>query len=1533
MIRFKIVKYNSVSVKVYFGSRQEGEAIASTFEPLITNYEDGFHVLLLDESEFIKLNDAAPRLDLTIEFDQNSMNEYIINPRSSLPSSRNATTKPQSRAAFNDVDYASIPGYSCYRTVEGTYQTAEAIVAAFPDLASWTDVGDSWRKASGLSGYDQMVLRLTNFSNTGPKPKIFITSSIHAREYTPAELMTRFAEMLVTNYNVDADVTWILDHHDIHLMLIANPDGRKQAETGILWRKNTNQSYCGITSESRGVDLNRNFPFEWGCCGGSSTSGCSNTYRGPFGQSEPETQSIVNYLTANFDDNRGPQSSDAAPLDISGMYLDIHSSGRLMLWPWGSTSSPTPNGTQLQTLGRKLAFFNGHSPKQAIGLYPTDGTTTSYAYGELGLPSFTYELGTQFFQACDYFENTLIPDNFPSLLYALKTLRAPYQLPAGPEITNISIVPNTPLGVPAGTVITLAANADDSRYENSNGTEPSQAISEVKFHIDVEPWLDNNSSSASEMFASDGAFNAASEAVTAQYDTTGMPEGRYVLYVHGRDTDGNWGTVSAIFLDINNSVVLPTTVFADDFETDLGWTSNPNGTDQATTGQFVRANPQDSPSNTQQQLGTTVSGSFDLVTGPLAGSSVGTHDIDNGVTSIQSPLIDLPAGADSLELSFQYYLAHYNNASPDDFFRVYIVSGGSRNLVFEKLGIASQINASWSQESISLLPFAGETISIQFEAADASNPSLVEAAVDDVKIDATLGQTINTAPSVNAGIDQTIQFLERAVLGGSVTDDGLPASSPVVSTWSDAGATGDVTFSDANNLDTTVSFSVPGTYTLELVANDGELSNSDTVIVTVEPPNAAPTANLNSSAIAGTTPFTVTFDASTSSDSDGVIEDYQWDFGDGNTDTGAIVSHTYQTGGTFTATLTVTDDDGETDSASTAIEVVQAPNVAPNAAFSTSPATGHAPLVTTLDASASSDSDGSIVSYFWNFGDGGTASGELTSHTYAVAGSYLVVLTVTDSDGAEGTSSSTLTVLPPNNLPTSAITADTVIGDFPLSVNFSGANSSDGDGDISTYNWDFGDGNSASGINSTHIYSSAGTFVARLTVVDDDGATDSDSVSITVTTPNSAPSVNAGDDQTILISDSAILDGSVADDGLPLGSTTSSIWSQVSGPGIAMFSDASSLDTSVSFSIIGEYTLELMSSDTELSNSDQVVITVTEASSCPAGSLDFNQFALEPFSSSQDGAGSSFTISADGTELYTTGNLWKRSVQNYNITANTILEFDYASTEQGELHGIGFDRDQASENDRRVFVFWGTQNWVNGQNYSPKYTGNGEFQSFSIPVGSYYQGADMRLVFVNDKDAGATTNNGTFRCVRIREEVPVTCPIEESFEGGAGGWANASSTCRTGSFVTATPGLQTNSGVTTQVGGDRTSGNGAAFFTATNTSAGVNDVDGGECIAESPVYTVDDDSDISMWYFHGQRDTGDDSTGDFFRIDMSLDGGASWTTLESNGDQRREAVWTKIQADVPGNSQVKIRVHASDGPRAGDLIEAGLDDLKICPKP
>ena len=176
-----------------------------------------------------------------------------------------------------------------------------------------------------------------------------------------------------------------------------------------------------------------------------------------------------------------------------------------------------------------------------------------------------------------------------------------------------------------------------------------------------------------------------------------------------------------------------TTVFSDGFETATGWTTNPNGTDTATTGAWQRGTPQQTSSGSVMQLGACAGGSNCLVTGLTAGASVGDNDIDNGTTSIQSPAIALPASG-TLTLGFSYYFAHLNNSSSADFFRVSIVGPGGTTQVFQELGSAATDAAAYSTQSVNISSFAGQSIRILIQAADASTGSLVEAAVDNVTV-------------------------------------------------------------------------------------------------------------------------------------------------------------------------------------------------------------------------------------------------------------------------------------------------------------------------------------------------------------------------------------------------------------------------------------------------------------------------------------------------------------------------------------------------------------------------------------------------------------------------------------------------------------------------------------------------------------------------------------------------------------------------------------------------------------------------------
>ncbi len=264
--------------------------------------------------------------------------------------------------------------------------------------------------------------------------------------------------------------------------------------------------------------------------------------------------------------------------------------------------------------------------------------------------------------------------------------------------------------------------------------------------------------------------------------------------------------------------------------------------------------------------------------------------------------------------------------------------------------------------------------------------------------------------------------------------------------------------------------------------------------------NVAPTAAFTSNVTTGEAPLDVDFDAGGSSDTDGTIAAYAWNFGDGETGAGANPSHTFAAADTYIVLLTVTDDDGATDTVQHEIIVTDpGSNAPPIPDFTATPGTGPAPLDVSFDASASHDTDGTLTGYQWDFGDGSvTGAGVTIDHTFADAGTYPVTLTVTDDGGDSEVARQNIVVTSAgNHPPTAAFTATPATGTAPLSVDFDGTGSSDTDGALASYAWDFGDGTTDTGPTPSHTFTAAGTYTVLLTVTDDDDATDTAQAQIT----------------------------------------------------------------------------------------------------------------------------------------------------------------------------------------------------------------------------------------------------------------------------------------------------------------------------------------------------------------------------------------------------------------------------------------------------
>jgi PKD repeat protein len=236
----------------------------------------------------------------------------------------------------------------------------------------------------------------------------------------------------------------------------------------------------------------------------------------------------------------------------------------------------------------------------------------------------------------------------------------------------------------------------------------------------------------------------------------------------------------------------------------------------------------------------------------------------------------------------------------------------------------------------------------------------------------------------------------------------------------------------------------------------------------------------------------VSLSGTQSHDLDGTITEFRWNLGDGSTSLGPTVRHAYAKVGSYKVRLVVVDDGGL--EASTEVEVLVL-NRAPHARASASPAIVLTGDTVSFDGRTSTDSDGTLVDWTWIFGDGSLSHGQSVGHSYAADGVYMVVLTVMDDAGGADSTSVFVQVenRPPVPVATGPATSITLV-----SVDFSGANSTDPDGKVERWFWDFGDGRTADGMAVGHAYDSPGSYTVRLTVMDDDSRTTTTTIDIDI---------------------------------------------------------------------------------------------------------------------------------------------------------------------------------------------------------------------------------------------------------------------------------------------------------------------------------------------------------------------------------------------------------------------------------------------------
>jgi hypothetical protein len=469
--------------------------------------------------------------------------------------------------------------YGGYRTVAEHYQHMNDVATLHPTLAVTVTYGVSWRRSvSATQGYALQAICITHqrpgdcaLSPNSDKPRFFMMAAIHARELTTAELAWRWIDYLVNNDSVDPNVTALLEYNELWVVPLANPDGRVIVEAGgnspYMQRKNANNTAGSCSNppstwNQYGVDLNRNASFKWGVAGTSSDP-CDQTYLGTSQASEPEEQALESLMTNLFPAQRGPLDTDAAPITSTGIMLTLHSYANLVLLPWGwtecygsacSAGLRAPNDTALRALAFHMSYYNGFYTGQASeALYATGGTTDDWAYGKLGIPGFTFEVGSNNFnETCSDFDppyacqdSLFWPQNVGAFVYMAQVARQPYALGLGP----VTQMPTSTLLAPISSTIPFTAVIQGNLYGNSGIDRPSaKTIQAAEFSIDTPPWISGNVPIS--MSAQDGSFGSTTEIVSASLQTSSLCRGPHTLYVQGRDSAGNWGPIAARWVNI-----------------------------------------------------------------------------------------------------------------------------------------------------------------------------------------------------------------------------------------------------------------------------------------------------------------------------------------------------------------------------------------------------------------------------------------------------------------------------------------------------------------------------------------------------------------------------------------------------------------------------------------------------------------------------------------------------------------------------------------------------------------------------------------------------------------------------------------------------------------------------------------------------------------------------------------------------------------------------------------------------------------------
>jgi carboxypeptidase T len=386
--------------------------------------------------------------------------------------------------AFPPADSA----YHDYAEMVAELQQAESDHSAIFDLFS---IGTSYEGRTIWAGKIS-----DNVGTDEDEPEVLFTHHQHAREHLTVEMALYTLGILTNEYGSTSQITNLVDNREIWMVFDMNPDGGEyDIATGTYrsWRKNR-QPNAG--SQYVGTDLNRNWDYRWGCCGGSSGTFSSETYRGAFPFSAPETAVVSNFVNSRV--IGGEQQITVA--------IDFHTYQELILWPYGYTFTDVPaDMTQddhavLVAMGQAMAATNGYTPEQSSDLYITDGTINDWLYGVHGILNYTFEMYPRTSsQGGFYPPDEVIPAetsrNRAAVLYLLEQADCPYDvIGKGAQYCGGTPPVNTGLLSPTASAAVTNGSGDNNGYE----LNPANAFAnDGLFAVDMNSGTNNQTSCTS----------------------------------------------------------------------------------------------------------------------------------------------------------------------------------------------------------------------------------------------------------------------------------------------------------------------------------------------------------------------------------------------------------------------------------------------------------------------------------------------------------------------------------------------------------------------------------------------------------------------------------------------------------------------------------------------------------------------------------------------------------------------------------------------------------------------------------------------------------------------------------------------------------------------------------------------------------------------------------------------------------------------------------------------------------------------------